>query len=220
MKSRLNRLGLTLVELMVSMTIGSIVVLLVVVLTVNFYGDIYREQVRSEMVIESQLFLRKLVDDIRVSNAVRPTNLLTDSYAPVGGWVTSDPSNILIVTSPAVDVNRDFIYDSDTGYPYQNEIIYFGSGSNMYRRVLNDSAAAGNVALTTCPSGTSGCPADVLLSRNLQNLTFIFYDQDDAQTSDASLARSVSLTVNLTKQVFGKSVTISNTTRTTLRNED
>lgn len=208
--------GFTIVELLIAVTVGTIVVSTMMFITLTFYGSLVREQVRSRMVIESQLFLRKMTEDVRLANSVNTINSIADP-SNTGGWTTSDPANILIITSPAVDSNKDLIYDTATGLPYQNEIIYFGSGSTMYRRLLANTDAPGNSAITTC---SSGCPPDIKLSENLQNLTFAFYDQNNAVTTNADLARSVSLTVNLTKKVYGEFVSINNTVRTTLRNEN
>ncbi len=212
--------GFTIVELLLSVSVASIVSVLMVAALVFMYGSLIAEQTRSSMVLESQLFLRRMVEDIRVANEVLVTNTIPDTYDPPGGWLTDDPANILIVTQPAVDVSKDFIYDTDTGYPYQNELIYFGSGSTMYRRTLSNTNATGNAAVTTCPLGTANCPPDVQLTSHLQNLLFTFYDADDEVTADASLARSVELTVNLTRKVYGKDLDVTNTTRMTLRNEN
>lgn len=91
----------------------------------------------------------------------------------------------------------------------------------MYKRVLANTAAAGNTAVTTCPPAevTAGCPADRLFSDNAGNLSFTFYDSVGNVTADTSLARSVALQVNMAKKVFGKNITLSNSTRVTLRNQ-
>ena len=126
--------GYTIVELLISVAVGAIASVLMVTAFVYIYGGVVVEQARSSMVLESQLFLGKIVDDVRVANEIRTTNQISDTYEPGGGWITSDPANIMIITQPATDATDDFIYDSATGFPYQNEIVYFGDEDTMYRR--------------------------------------------------------------------------------------
>jgi prepilin-type N-terminal cleavage/methylation domain-containing protein len=215
-----NKNGFTIVELLIAVSVASIASILIMSAFVFMYGSLVREQTRAQMVLDSQIFLKRMVEDIRVANQMLTTNSLADSYDPVGGWVTSDPANIMVITQPAIDVNKDFIYDSTTGYPYQNEIVYFGSGKIMYRRTLSNPSATGNSAKTTCPANTANCPPDIKLLDNLQNMLFVFYDINDAVTTVPENARSVELSVNLNKRVYGEDITISNKTRATLRNEN
>jgi prepilin-type N-terminal cleavage/methylation domain-containing protein len=212
--------GFTIVELMIAVAVASIASILITYAFVFMYGGLVKEQARSNMVLESQLYLKRMVEDIRVANQILTTNSIADSYEPSGGWVTNDPANILVLTQPAVDQNEDFIYDSATGYPYQNEIVYFGDSKVMYRRTLANTNAVDNRTLTTCPSGTSGCPPDVVLTDRLQNMLFVFYDINDAITTVPEDARSVELTVNLSEKLYGETINVSNTTRVTLRNEN
>jgi prepilin-type N-terminal cleavage/methylation domain-containing protein len=219
-KLRRKKQGFTIIELLIAVSVASIASILILSAFVFMYGSLLREQSRAQMVLESQVFLKRMVDDIRVANQMLTTNSLADAYDPVGGWVTSDPANILVLTQPATNASKDFIFDSSTGYPYQNEVVYFGSGTSMYRRTLANSNATGNATITTCPANTAGCQGDIKLLDNLQNMLFVFYDVNDAVTTVPENARSVELSVNLTKRVYGESITISNKTRVTLRNEN
>lgn len=212
--------GFTIVELLIAVSVASIASILILSAFVYMYGSLLREQTRAQMVLESQVFLKRMVDDIRVANQMLTTNNLSDAYEPSGGWLTSDPANILVLTQPVTDENKDFIFDTTTGYPYQNEVVYFGSGASMYRRTLANDSAVGNSAITTCPANTVGCQGDVKLLDNLQNMLFIFYDINDVVTTVPENARSVELSINLTKRVYGETITIANKTRVTLRNEN
>lgn len=214
-----NQQGFTITELLVAISVGSILSILMISIFIYGYGGLLVEQTRANMVLESQLFLRRITEDIRVANQVLPANTIVDSN-DLDGWTTSDPANILILTQPAIDNGDNFIIDSNTGYPYQNEIIYFGDGQNIYRRTLENTSALGNVASTTCSAGTVGCSPDIKLSEYLKNMTFIFYDTNDTVTTSAPDARSVSLTINLGKNIFGRNILVQNTTRMTLRNEN
>jgi prepilin-type N-terminal cleavage/methylation domain-containing protein len=215
-----NQSGFTITELLIAIAVSAIASVLMVTAFVYTYGSVVVEQSKAAMVRDSQLFLRRMIDDIRISNQVLLSNSITDTFGPVGGWVTSDPANVLVVTSPASDYNKNFIYDNDTGYPFQHEVIYFSSNTSMYRRLLANPGAIGALQTTTCPIATVDCANDIKLIDNLDNLLFQFYDIDNALTTDPTIARSVQITVNLSKKVNGQNITTSNVTRVTLRNEN
>lgn len=214
--------GFTIAELLVAVAIASIASLLMISAFVFTYGDVIAEQTKTQMVQQSQLFLRRMTDDLRVASEIRTNNTITDAHR-TGGWTTSDPANILITTQPATDSSNDLIFDSSTGYPYVHEVIYHGEGAKaetMYRRLLTNTAAPGHVQVTTCPTGTPGCPPETELVGNLDNMLFEFYDIDDNVTTIPEEARSIQITINLSKRIYGRDITTSNSTRVTLRNEN
>lgn len=213
--------GFTITELIISITIAGFLTAVLFITTFYYYANVSQSETSSTLALESQNILAQLTDDIRLSDAISSTNALADAYAPGGTWVTSDPSNIIIIENPATDINRNIIYDSSSGLPYRNEYIYFTSSTNMYKRILKNPNATGNTATTSCPAAnaTSTCPPDRLFSSNVSNLTFTFYDAVDNSTSNPALARSVVLQVDMAKKVFGKIITLSNSTRVTLRNQ-
>ena len=84
---------------------------------VYYYGDILKSQATAELAIESQVVLRKMIEDTRLADAIRTTNQITDTYAPGGVWTTNNPSNVLIIATPAITAARAIIYDATTSYP-------------------------------------------------------------------------------------------------------
>lgn len=183
------------------------------------YGRVVTEQKRTSMVRQSQLFLRRMVEDIRVSNNILTTNNIPDSYR-AGGWVTSDPANILIATIPAVDNDNDLLIDPTTEEILYHEVIYFSDNGNMYRRVLQNPLATGSKEVSTCPVDTSGCIVDITLVEDIvDNMLFEFYDIDDVVTSVPEEARSIQMTINVSDQAYGQELNETNSTRVTLRNE-
>jgi prepilin-type N-terminal cleavage/methylation domain-containing protein len=213
--------GFTITELAISLTVASILALVLFTATFYYYVNTAQTETSTNLALESQNVLTQLTDDIRLSDSIASTNAISDSNGPSGGWVTNDPSNIIIIESPAIDSSRNLIYNPTTGFPYRNEYIYFLSGTNMYKRVLANTLAAGNVAKTTCPSATSSptCPKDRIFSNNVTNLSFTFYDSADATTADATKARSVLFNIDMAKKMFGKNIALGNSTRVTLRNQ-
>lgn len=217
---KLNARGFTITEMLMVLAVAGGMIAVLFTVTFNYYVSTVKAETATQMALESQSLLTQLTEDIRLADAITGTNLISDPSNP-GGWTTNDPSNIIIVQSPATDANRDIIYDSSTGYPFSNEFIYFLSGNSMFKRVLANSAASGNTAVTTCPaaSATPSCPQDKLFSDKITNLTFTFFDINDAQTADAAAARSILFVVNMEKQVYDETITLNNSTRITLRNQ-
>jgi type II secretory pathway pseudopilin PulG len=213
--------GFTIAELAISVTVAGFLAAAIFIATFYYYVNVSQSQATTELALESQAILSQLSDDIRLSDAISSTNLISDANAPAGGWHTSDPSNVLIVESPAIDSSRNILYDSTTGYPYRNEFVYFLNGKVMHKRILANPAAVGNAAKTSCPSNmaSSSCPEDRVLSNDSNNLHFTFYDSQNSTTADATLARSVSLQADMLRKVFGKNITLNNSTQITLRNQ-
>ena len=218
MKSRLSDSGYTMTELIIAIAVSTIIITVLSGITLSIYRSIQISRATAELSSESQLILHSIVDDTRLAGGLLSNNSISDSYAPIGGWSTNDPSNVLIINSPATDSNANVIYNSETGSPYKNEIIYFGVNGKLSKRTLRNTNAPNNITLTTCPSGTANCKSDKTYTSSLKDLSFTFYDENDQTTSVAENARSVRLSVTLEKKTSGKFVTITNTLRTTLRN--
>lgn len=213
--------GFTITELLIAISVAVIIAGVLFTITFRYYVETVKAEVTSQMALDSQSLLTQLTEDIRLADAIADTNQITDSNGPGGGWMTNDPSNIIIIESPAIDSNRDLIYDSLSGYPYSNEFVYFTDENTMYKRVLKNDDASGNIAVTTCPLAqvTESCPRDKIFSENVDNLTFQFYDINNSPTSNADQARSVSFTVEMSKEVYGETLSLANSTRITLRNQ-
>ena len=69
--------GFTITELLISISIASILTLVITTITVYYYGDILRSQATAELAIESQTVLRKIIEDTRLADAIRTTNYMT-----------------------------------------------------------------------------------------------------------------------------------------------
>jgi type II secretory pathway pseudopilin PulG len=217
---KLNQAGLTIVELLVVIGISSVLLVAFLTVSLYMYGDTVRSSLYSHLATESSTILRSVVEELRQSSSIRTSNANPDANAPGGGWTTSNSNLILIISTPALDSSNNFIMNADTGYPYSNEIIYFASGNKLYKRYLASSSAVGNTRQTTCPevSASSSCPPDILMSNNFKDMSFVFYDQDDAVTTNIPDARSIKLFIQMQRQTFGKSLQFDNNIRITIRN--
>lgn len=216
-----NQGGFTIAELTVAMTAGSLVALIVLSISLFFFADVMRANSQTQLLAESQIALNRVVEDMRTGSAILLNNTITDVNEPTGGWTTSNTDLILIVATPAIDNNNDFIFDASTGNPYQDEFIYFTDSDNhLHKRILANTAAPGNTATTTCPEAiaTALCPADKFLTANFDNMVFGFFDRDNSPTADPTAARSAEINIYMNKQVFGRIVTAENNIRMSLRN--
>lgn len=219
--TKLKESGFTIVELSVSVAAGAVVVLAVLSISLFFFADVMRAEAQTKLMSESQIALNRVVEDVRTGSAILLNNTVTDINEPTGGWTTSNTDLIIIISTPALDSSNNFIIDDDTGNPYQNEYIYFTDNeSHLHKRVLADSAAAGNIATTTCPetATTPSCPADSILTENFSTMSFVFFDRDNNETADPTVARSANINIYMSKTVYGRSLTAENIIRMSLRN--
>jgi prepilin-type N-terminal cleavage/methylation domain-containing protein len=219
-KKSLDEKGFTLIELVIGVGIMGIIAVTLLGTLTYYFANMTRNNHFIEMTVNSQNFLRVTVEELRYGAGVRQSNTVTDAHEPSGGWDTSNDSFVIIIAVPAIDSDREYIIDPLTGYPYNNELVYFRQGDLLYKRTLANPDASGNTLTTSCPaaSANASCPADKLLLEDLDEIEFTLYDQDNTQTTNALLARSVKIDLTLTRDSFGQPQSLDNTIRTTLRN--
>lgn len=212
--------GFTIPELVVSMTITGIIMVSLLSIVTYFFGVITRNSLMVEMTVDSQNLLRSTVEELRYGAGVRQSNTVYDTNSPAGGWNTSNANFIIIIAVPATNSANEYIIDPATGNPYNNELVYFKSGTTLYKRTLAPPAAIGNRLTTSCPQNlaSTSCPADKKLINNVDNMIFTLYDQDNSLTLAPLLARSVKIDLLLKRLTFGNPLTLDNSIRVTLRN--
>ena len=212
--------GFTVVELMVGITIGSILFLAFMAALTNQFVLITKNNASIDMAANSQNLLRTTVEALRVGDGVRQTNIIADANAPSGGWNTSNADFVIVIASPALNSARNYIIDPNTGGPYMNELVYYKSVDSLMERRLANPSASGNSLVTSCPpsSSSQSCPPDKLLADYVQSMTFTLYDQDNNLTTDPTLARLIQIDLGLRRTVFGSAISINNSIWVTLRN--
>lgn len=220
MKRLSTESGFTIVELLLAVSIAMVISTVLMTVSLSYYGNVIQNNQAAELAIKNHYALRAIIEDIRLADSIEPTGVLSDANSPTDGWTTDDAANTLIIGSPATTTAYDVIYDESTGYPYRNELVYFVSGTNLYKRTIKNTAAIGNRATTSCPvnAASSGCPADKTYSSHTDDISFRFFDETNALTTDPSLARSVEVTLTSSRRAFGKTISYTNTIQTTLRN--
>ncbi len=212
--------GLTLVELVVAITLSSIAIYLMMTATIYVYGHMNSERSKSEMIRNSQILLTQISNDLRVGDRILSTGVLADPNSPAGGWVTSDPADTLIVSIPVTDRDGEFVIDPVTGNPYQHEAVYFNDDDTMFKRIIisDDAITAGGVQSNSCPTQTALCRKDNEITPDVESLLFTFYDGGGVVVTDATQAKSILVTINLKKRVYGRDLFTTNSARITLRN--
>lgn len=215
-----NTKGFTIPELVISITLIGIISVSLLAIFVNYFTIITRNNMVIDMTVDSQNLLRSTVEELRYGAGVRQANTIADPNGPPGGWNTSNANFVIIIAVPAIDSNRNYIINSDTGSPYNNELVYFKEGSILYKRTLAHPNATGNSLKTSCPAASAGpsCPADKKLIEHVEDMVFTLYNQDDATTTDPLLARSVKIDLSMKRDTFGEPLTLDNSIRVTLRN--
>lgn len=212
--------GYTLVELLISITVFGFIAVGLFGVCAYYFQLITRTNHEVEMTVDSQNLLRSTAEQLRYGAGVRVAGTINDTNAPAGGWTTSNANFVIIIASPAKDSAGNYIVNPDTGNPYNNELVYYKSGTTLYRRTLAHPDATGNTTVMSCPpsSATATCPADARLIDNVDNMVFTLYDQDDATTTNPLLARSINIVLSMRRNTFGGPLTLENSLRITLRN--
>jgi Tfp pilus assembly protein PilE len=213
--------GFTVPELAIYIVVGTILTLAFLTALTNYFILTVRNNAKIEMTTDSQNLLRRTVDALRLGDGVRQTNSISDPNAPSGGWNTNNTNFVIVIQTPAFDSDRNFIINTDTSNPYMNELVYYKDGDSLLRRNLAHPDATGNTLTTSCPpeQASESCPADAVLAENVESITFILYDLNNASTNDPLLARSILIALALQRNVFGDLISFDNSIRVTLRNK-
>lgn len=213
--------GFTLVELIISMTVLTVVSAAVVSFTVSKTIQTARDATRADLLNNAQIGLDRMANDIRLSSKADDSNRWADTNGPISGNSYSWQSNssTLILASSAQDSSGNILFDDKADYiTTKNNLIYYLKDGTLYKRVLA-APATGNSAITTCPpaSATASCPADKTILTNVSSLTVLYYDTLNQQVDPGS-ARSIQLNVQLKETTFGQPITANYSTRMVFRN--
>jgi len=218
---KLKTKGFTIIELMVSLTVGTLILIVFLSAATTYFNTISRSSAFNQMTVASQNLLRTTVENIRFGDGVLLSNLINDPNAPTGGWNTSNTNFVIILAVPAVDSSKNYIIDPNTGSPYMNELVYYKSGSNLMERKLANPNATGDTLITTCPASlaTNTCPADTNIASYFSSMSFTLYDINGSVTASTSAARSIGITLVMSQFGNVHPLTYTNSIRVTLRNE-
>ncbi len=177
-----SQIGLTLIELIVSITVASIIIVSLISILFSQYGSIMAESKRADLRTNGQALLTALQDEllftIEYGQALHPD--LVDDFAPTGGWTYDTNPDTLIINEIALDAaradnNRNIIRqrlsDCETSQITDNpvainNIIYFtqdNPGSlykSLYKRTVTPTYSTCSIDRSTgdpCTPATSTC---------------------------------------------------------------
>jgi len=210
--------GFTVPELLVAMTVASIIVIVLSAMNLTLYRQVQISQSTAELNSESYYLLKGIAEDIKLASNIAPNNSIEDVYSPAGGWNTSSGDGLLVISTPAVDSNANIIYSQEDGLPFQNELVYYRESKSLLRRIIANSSTTENILKTTCPLSASNCLQDKLYTKYIDNFSFTLYDYSGQETVDTTIVESVKIEISLSKNVAGKQLTVSNSIFTKLRN--
>lgn len=228
--------GFTLVEILVISPILLIIVLGTVTFLFNAFGRITQQNGQLNLQLEAQNILFGLQDDIWYANqfvSINNSNL-TDAYAPIGGWTYNTTPPTLIISTAALtkshrDPDRQLIYlNESTCSPIDgnginsvlyNNVIYFVSGINLFKRTLTAPTGLAICGIPyrpqTCPADhtTSTCPGDILLSDHINSFGVTYYETDNTTTTTPENAKSVKVSLGLKDKAYGEDIFASSSLR-------
>lgn len=230
--------GFTIVELLVICPILMAVIAFLMNYLFNQYGQLVQQNAQVNLQVTSQAIVFSMQDDIFFANAyVSDLNTgLVDNYAPSGGWTTSSNPTRFIISTPALTAShrkptRQAVFINTLGCTpdsvkeqndaLYNNIIYFVSGSKLYKRVVSapssTSLCGTSYQIQTCPAAnvTATCPADILLTNQLSSFVVSYLKSGGTSTTTPEQATEVKVSLTLTDQAYAQTVTAG--TSVTLR---
>lgn len=219
---RIDNRGFTLTELVITLTVTSIVILILMNVAVTSIVNYTVAAARADLLSETQLALDIVNNDIRLSASADEQNRWGDAFAPAAptdqfSWQSTH--NTLVLATVVEDDSGSILFADPAHYiSHKNNVIYFLQDGTLYKRVLA-ADVPGNRAVTSCPSASAGptCPADRAVLNNMNALTIRYYDGENNQVAPDN-ARSVELEITVTARKYGRDISVSHTTRTVFRN--
>lgn len=218
-----NQSGISLAELLIAISIISILSFILMNFMVNWIEQHSITQSRAALLTDAQDTLDFVSDTIRLSSAADQNNRWQDPNspgAPANQFSWQSNANTLVLASAVEDTNGNIIFSDPSNYTSQkNNQIFFVSGGVLYRRTLAASVA-NNKSKTTCPaaSASSTCPADRKLAGNVTSFSVRYLNAENQEVQPTN-ARSVELSLTLQKSLFGQMIESSDKTRMVFRND-
>ncbi len=229
--------GFTLVEVLIMAPIMILTIVFLMSFLFSQYGDLTKQGAQINLQTEAQVITFSMEDDVFFSNAfVQDLNAgLIDTYQPSGGWKYNTTPQTLIISEPAItknrrDPDRQPVFINTVGCdtsviednsPLYNNIIYFVSGTNLYKRVVSAPATMSTCGTSfmkqTCPQAhaSTSCPADKLLTDKLDTFAVTYLDTNNNAVSDPEQAERLKVVLTLKDRAYAED--IHSTSTITLR---
>jgi prepilin-type N-terminal cleavage/methylation domain-containing protein len=214
--------GFTIIELIVAVSIVSVIGLLVIGFLTDGSSDSLRSITRTDLQYQSQAALDIANKDIKYATGATTNNIWPDSHSPgapgnLYSWVSD--GDTLVLASPATNASGAYLYaDAATYLPHKNNIIYFIQSGNLYRRIIA-AAIPGNSVVTTCPQASASptCPADMLVSSDVSGFTVSYLDESNNPVAPSG-AHALKLDLQLREITGAQTIETSYTIHVVFRN--
>lgn len=224
-----KRSGVTLVELLVSITIASVMLLVLLQVITRSYSQWRREKIKTELQTNTKIAVETVASAIRSAKSVEASNSQPDPNPPVPGnaysWQSATGNGAtLILAVPARDRSGNIIYIDNTRTSiYVNNVIFYLEPSTkiLYRRTLANPSAPNNAAVTTCPPSIAetSCPADSRVVADIANLSTTYLAASGAVVNTPNGTEAVRYELSQTRIIGSDTFTSKYGTTTTLRNK-
>jgi prepilin-type N-terminal cleavage/methylation domain-containing protein len=221
--------GYTLVEMLVAISMATVLVLAVGTFASNSVVSINQDYNKTLVLSNTKEAVNIVARQIRLARSVMASNVIADANAPSApsnqfswsGAAGSGSSLILAVPSHSSDGSVIYTDGTHTSIYTDNVIFYLDSTTKkLYKRTLKNTSATGNAAVTTCPpsKATASCPADSDVVDDVANLSTIYLKADGTTTTIPNNTEAVNYTVTETRTIGGRSYAGTYSTIATLRN--
>jgi prepilin-type N-terminal cleavage/methylation domain-containing protein len=226
----MNQRGYSLIELLVAISLTSILLLSVGRFVLDSIRSTNQDYNQTLVFVNTKSAVEIVARAVREARAVQAVNRLPDNYAPgapgnLTSWSgTAGSGATLILSIPSRDTSNNLIYaDGLHTNLYTDDVIFYLNSSNnrLYKRTIANPNAPSNRAETTCPpaNATASCPADKVIVEDVANLTTTYLDGNGSTTNTPSGTEAVRYTVTESKMIGLRTYTGSYTTTAAMRNK-
>jgi prepilin-type N-terminal cleavage/methylation domain-containing protein len=228
----MNERGYSLVELLVAISMSTILVLAIGNFATNSVVSTNQDYNKTLVLTNAKEAVTVVARQIRFATSVLDENSLDDDNAPgapadLTSWSgAAGVGSPLILAVPSRDGSGNIMFQDGmhTKLYTDNVIFYLDSttGKLMKRTIVHPVAiAAGTTAKTTCPPpiATTLCPADVTVVDDVASLTTGYLDENGTTPSLPSGTEAVNYTVTETRVISGRTYSGTYSTIATLRNK-
>jgi Tfp pilus assembly protein PilE len=219
---KLNSRGISLVELLITITVVSIMAIVIMNFMVNWLQQYAITETRSALLTDAQTAVDQMVDAVRLSSSADDDNRWPDTNPPTTGnqfsWTST--SSRLVLASAVENTSNQIVFSDPANYTSQkNNLIFFVSNNALYRRSIA-APVQDNKLKTSCPANkaSASCPADLRLARNVSNFSVKYFDGNNVEVAPTD-SRSIEISLTLQKRRFSQLIQSVYKTRMVYRND-
>lgn len=226
---RRNLQGVSLIEMLVSISIASVLILITIQVIGRTYANWQREGTKTQLQSNTKTAVEAVAQVIRSAKSVEAQNSQPDVNAPDPdnqySWTSATGSGAtLILAVPARDTSGNIAYIDDTHTSlYTNNIIFYldPTSNILYRRTIANTLVPNNSAVTTCPldQSTPTCPTDAKVVADIANLVTTYLDASGNVVATPSGTEAVRYELSQTRTIGLQTYESSYGTTATLRNK-